>query len=610
MTVVLRKPNKANYAQVKSYRPIALINTVAKALESVLAKRISFLAEHHGLLPKGHLGGRKITSCENAVHLTLERIYSAWDSDKPVASMLLLDVSGAFDNVSHPRLIHNLRKRRIPTAIVNWIQDFLRGRTTSIKLTEFTSAKFPTPTGIPQGSPLSPILFIFYNADLVDACNDSGLNTTATGWIDDVNILTTGKSAEANCVTLTKVHEKAEAWARSHAAVFAPAKYELMHFTNRPKKHPAIAKLSLPGLDVSPGASCRLLGVYLDPQLSWTAHINHIQSSVSKRLGALTSLGNSAWGLTLLDLRKIYITTILPQVLYCCSAWYTPNSGRFTVGLTKRTVKVMNAIQRRGAKAVAGAFKSAAGAALDVELHLLPMVQRMEQLIGQALVRLASSPTYKEILSIRGDSEAGKMLALTSPFCRLEKRYRQQGRLPVNAIIETREAYLVAPWWEPPTVRIQRDKEAAIAAHDRILKDNREALAIYTDGSGINGNIGAAAVCLATGAKSQADMGSDKESTVYAGELMGIAMALSITIREKMTAFPGLRQVNISTDNQASILSTESPDTQSGQYLLARIVRLIDYIRKIDDKLQITLHWIPAHKGVPGNEAADVAANG
>jgi len=130
------------------------------------------------------------------------------------------------------------------------------------------------------------------------------------------------------------------------------------NFTNRPKKYHMVAKLALPGLDTSPGTRCRL-GVYLDPQLTWTAHINHIQSSIFKRLGALTSLGN-ACGFTLLDLRKIYITTILPRVLYCCSAWYTPNSGRFTVGLIKRTVQLMNGIQWRGAKAVVGAFMSTA----------------------------------------------------------------------------------------------------------------------------------------------------------------------------------------------------------------------------------------------------------
>lgn len=172
---VLRKPNKASHAQVKSYRPIALINTVAKALESVLAKRISFLAKHHGLLSTGHLGGRRIILCENVVHLMLEKIYSVWDSDKSMTSMLLLDVSLVFNNVSHLQLIHNLRKRRIPTAIVNWIQDFLQGRTTSI------SSKFPTPTDISQGSPLSSILFIFCNANLVEACNDPGLDVLATG---------------------------------------------------------------------------------------------------------------------------------------------------------------------------------------------------------------------------------------------------------------------------------------------------------------------------------------------------------------------------------------------------------------------------------------------
>lgn len=98
MTVVLRKPNKADYTQVKSYRPVALFNTVAKALKSVYARRISYVAEHHGLLPKGHLGGRKITSCESAVHLTLEWIYSAWelpdcscDHDHETVSHVLLE---------------------------------------------------------------------------------------------------------------------------------------------------------------------------------------------------------------------------------------------------------------------------------------------------------------------------------------------------------------------------------------------------------------------------------------------------------------------------------------------------------------------------------------
>lgn len=50
-TVVLRKPGKPDYTVPKAYRPIALLNTVGKALEAVIATRLSYLVEAHCLLP-------------------------------------------------------------------------------------------------------------------------------------------------------------------------------------------------------------------------------------------------------------------------------------------------------------------------------------------------------------------------------------------------------------------------------------------------------------------------------------------------------------------------------------------------------------------------------
>lgn len=84
-------------------------------------------------------------------------------------------------------------------------------------------------TGIPQGSPISPILFLFFNADLVEICNKSELNASGSGFVDDVNILVYGNSTEANCRTLEKLHVKCADWARKHGATFAPHKYELIH---------------------------------------------------------------------------------------------------------------------------------------------------------------------------------------------------------------------------------------------------------------------------------------------------------------------------------------------------------------------------------------------
>jgi Reverse transcriptase (RNA-dependent DNA polymerase) len=75
------------------------------------------------------------------VRAVIEEIYTAWKEGN-IASLLLLDISGAFDNVSHVRLAHNLSKRRIPTPIVRWVGNFLTDRYTELVLSEYTKPRF------------------------------------------------------------------------------------------------------------------------------------------------------------------------------------------------------------------------------------------------------------------------------------------------------------------------------------------------------------------------------------------------------------------------------------------------------------------------------------
>ncbi|KAF4311312.1 reverse transcriptase [Botryosphaeria dothidea] len=196
---------KDDYTDPKSYRPIALTNTIGKILESIIARRMSYLVERFDLLPQSHIGGRRGRSTEHAVHLLVETVHSAWNSAEPrVATLLQLDVSGAYDNVSHPRLLHNLRKRRIGGRALEWIRSFLSERQTKLKLSDGAEACYGTPSGIPQGSPLSPMLYLFYNADLLETCAAQGV--MVIGYIDDVNLLAVSSSTEENCRLLTEAH--------------------------------------------------------------------------------------------------------------------------------------------------------------------------------------------------------------------------------------------------------------------------------------------------------------------------------------------------------------------------------------------------------------------
>ena len=159
-TIVLRKPGKPNYSDPGAWRPIALLNTLGKILETVLARKITDLAESYKLLPNCQMGNRKQRSTETALEFLLEQIHTAWGLKK-VASVLLLDIAGAFDTVNHTRLLDNLRIKGIPRWLICIISSFLQQRSTTLVFDGEEIGPWELCAGIPQGSPLSPILFLF-----------------------------------------------------------------------------------------------------------------------------------------------------------------------------------------------------------------------------------------------------------------------------------------------------------------------------------------------------------------------------------------------------------------------------------------------------------------
>jgi hypothetical protein len=181
--------------------------------------------------------------------------------------MLSLDVAGAFDNVSHARLTHNLRKKRVPEVLVRWTEDFLRERSTEIRIGTFTLASGRVHAGIPQGSPLSLILYLFYNADLLEDCESTSLRISPIGFVDDVNILTYGLTTQGNCQTLERTHKACETWARRHGSKFNPGKHELIHLTRTPKKFNIGASVVINDKKIKPSPSVKILGVRIDSAL-------------------------------------------------------------------------------------------------------------------------------------------------------------------------------------------------------------------------------------------------------------------------------------------------------------------------------------------------------
>ena len=129
-----------------------------------------------------------------------------------------------------------MRKQRINPLLVQWVASFLKDRQTTIRLPEGTSELMDVETGIPQGSLLSPILYLFFNADLIEACHSEEHSTAAAGWIDDANIIMWGSSTEDNCRNLESIYTKYKDWEVMHTLKFNPDKYSLIHLLSKYKR--------------------------------------------------------------------------------------------------------------------------------------------------------------------------------------------------------------------------------------------------------------------------------------------------------------------------------------------------------------------------------------
>ena len=152
LTIILRKASKTSYNYAKSFHPIGLLNTLGKLFSSLVATDLSFLAEKHGLLPHTQFSGRPSRMTSNAMHLLVQKIHDAWRTKK-VAAVLFLDVQAAFPNTVKERLLHNLRKRRVPNVYVNLFSRMLTNRRTQLLFDDFVSEPMDIANGTTQGSP-------------------------------------------------------------------------------------------------------------------------------------------------------------------------------------------------------------------------------------------------------------------------------------------------------------------------------------------------------------------------------------------------------------------------------------------------------------------------
>ena len=225
------------------------------ALSALIADRVSYILERHNLLPSTHFGGRPGRSTTDSLHLLETTIRHTWRQGK-VVSALFLDIEGALPNAVTDRLLHNMCARRLPPEVVNYTQRLLQGRRTRLRFDDFNSDWISITNGIGQGDPLSMILFIIYNSDLVETAANT--NELTLAFVDDTAFMAIGKDFNKTHAILVDMLEREGGgyqWSKDHNSKFETSK-------ERPPIH-------VRGITIKLTKSHKFLGVILDQELRW-----------------------------------------------------------------------------------------------------------------------------------------------------------------------------------------------------------------------------------------------------------------------------------------------------------------------------------------------------
>lgn len=613
---MLPKIGKKDKTSVRSWRPIALLSCISKGLERIIARRIAWTALTSGLLSPQHGGALPKRSAMDLVAAFTHDVESAMAAGLQV-TMITMDVQGAFDALLAKRLLARMTKQGWPLPLLKLVQSFLTDRKVRVRLEKSTTGYHNVECGTPQGSPLSPVLYMLYLAELID--QDRAFRF---GYADDICLYRVSNSLDTNVELLSSDVRGILSYGIDNKIFFAPEKLEMIHLTRKSGHHapPCVVNenLTITPITTAPKEgeqpALRWLGVWFDRKLTFKRHVTERAAKARKVSHHIRGLARTKDGPPASALRKAVITCILPSALYGTEAWYAgrtkpPRIHRQGHNQTVSArngwhIDVLDGTLSLAARGVLPVWRTTPTVTLFRDAGLPSAVAALEEAKLRFAMRLQTvdegHPLVKRITPpqiVRGRGAGSRQRPKTkvqrlgtllpsvprpklaaphfSPHCRTD---------PTEGLDKKTASDNFKAWWAalpPEDVTIFSDGSER---YDRGVKYVGYGYAVYQNRRQI-----------ATGYGSINTL-----SHVFDAEIIGAWKGLRRTIG--LSPDISQRRIWLCIDSTSVIWCLRGNASDSSQWAFHNC-------QGVMDTYDIRVRWAPGHTGIEGNEAADKLAD-
>ena len=305
-----------------NYRPISVLNVLAKILEKIVNTQLCNHLATNNMLSENQYGFRSNMGTQDAILKLSEHITRYVDANKKCFTVFL-DLAKAFDTISHVILLKKLGNYGITGIALNWFRSYIGSRKQRTRIGDAFSNDLYNNYGVPQGSTLGPTLFLLYINGLCEL--DIGANIIS--YADDTALIFESNSWESVYNKAAAAMKNVKDWLDYNLLTLNVDKTKLVAFSIDARQQPPqnyslvlhdCDRLSCHCLPIERVPFVKYLGVHVDKHLRWQIHIEKVAEKVRKLIYIFRNIRNV---FDMKTLRSIYCALAQSLMMYGNIGW-------------------------------------------------------------------------------------------------------------------------------------------------------------------------------------------------------------------------------------------------------------------------------------------------